>query len=161
MSAIAVVVLVIILLLEISLPVASATAPVVSTVNKEECLAKGFNHEILECKTCELLESSISDKTLHQECSQCCTVKEVVKYQHAVLEVDKRFLGAFPALQALIKRKAALGFKIRYRYNVRPQLYLYHEKTDEIAAETLSVGQWDESTFEDYLAQNVVRKDAK
>jgi hypothetical protein len=91
-------------------------AEVYNNISAEECLNMGFNSLTLNCETCdnlfEIIGSSDSKTNLViiDECKSCCSNilnEEELKYEKAVLEIDKRFLSSFPTVQKIVDIKAA------------------------------------------------------
>jgi hypothetical protein len=92
--------------------------------------------------------------TTYNNCKSCCIEKVEEKYAVAVLEVDKRYLSFMKEISAVIEKKQELKLKIRYRTG-NPTLYMYKEKGDKEPSESIAVGSWQKSTFEDYLATHL------
>lgn len=151
----------------------------------EECLAKGFASP--SCSVCDSLKrivgSADASSAIIDECSSCCvTNAQDEVYKLAVLEVDKRFLQAFPSIKDLItkqkppKNKGKAGktgkeaattapadpplpLQIRYKFGQHPHLLLYTNKDDEVPANTISVGNWDRALMKDFLDSHLKVED--
>ena len=118
----------------------------------DECFNLGFNKNVLQCKTCEKLQSIVGDLELNENCSACCLASSAEEtYKFIVLEVDKRMLPGFPDIGDVIKEKKKLHLTVRYRIGKRPSLLMYKQKSDDTPAETVSVFTWDKDAIVDYI----------
>lgn len=144
-----------------------------------ECATLGFNAESLLCATCTAVLRVVGDEDLHQECLSCCTKSaEEEKYAHAVLELDKRFVAAFPDVGVILhsilaKKEGKSGKKEgkagkervveipmqvahRYSFGARPTLHLYRGKDDTQPADSISVSTWTVDVFTDFFASHTL-----
>lgn len=79
----------------------ASKAPV--TLDKAECEALGFNSDTLKCATCDSVQRVVGED-LGKECQRCCTKgEEEERYSYAVLEMDKRYLSAFPETAVILR----------------------------------------------------------
>lgn len=125
-----------------------------AAILKDDCQAFGYNPAVLACETCEHMNKILDHQATYANCKACCIEKVEEIYNLAVLEVDKRYLHFMKEISAVIEKKKDLQLKVRYRYG-NPTLYMYKEKGDSEAAESIAVGSWDKSTFEEYLSTHV------
>jgi len=123
-----------------------------------DCLELGFNSMLLSCEVCDTLERIVADKGLYQECSECCSVNQLDKFELAVFECDRRFLSRFPDLKAVVKAKSELNLDVRYRFGAAPTLLMYKDRGDENPVESLNVYSWTKDVFRDYLVTHLVSK---
>lgn len=144
-----------------------------------ECATLGFNSESLTCATCSAILRVVGDEDLQQECLSCCTAgAEDEKYAHAVLELDKRFVAAFPDVglilhSILAKKEGKSGKKEskagkdrlveipmqvahRYSFGARPTLHLYRSMEDTAPADSISVSTWSVDVFTDFFASHAL-----
>ena len=150
-------------------------------ISTEECLRLGFNSLSLQCETCETLVRVIGeDEELQKDCSRCCSTNTEDQYDLAILEVDKRFISAFPNIPDIVKtipsskskkkskedsgnsnvNDAAMkiqnrSISIRYRFGARPSLYLYRSKEDEEPDKVTYIGTWNMDDFVDFVTSHV------
>lgn len=123
-------------------------------LSHDKCLSFGYNSQVLQCKTCLHVSEILGDTSeAFTRCQQCCTENskaEEVKYQKAVLEVDKRSLPFSPDLDAIVKMKKDLKLTVRNRYG-NARLLMFTETNADEPSEVLSVSGWTKDTFLDYL----------
>ena len=129
----------------------------IQALSPEECLQKGFNPDILQCPSCEVLSQSVGEEQLISDCKSCCidVSSEDIVYSRAILEVDKRFLSVYSDLSDVIKMRKSIGLEVRYIPGSRPHLLLYSKIDDSTAADSLSVGTWSKDTLLDYLKSHL------
>lgn len=139
---------------------------------KAACASLGFNSDTLSCATCSAVLRVVGSEELQQECLSCCTPgAEEERYSHAVLEVDKRFVAAFPELGVILrsilakkegksadKKERVVDIKMdvthRYSFGARPTLHVYRGKDDSQPADSLSVSAWTVDIFTDFFASH-------
>jgi hypothetical protein len=127
---------------------------VAGAINREDCASYGYNVAVLSCETCDHMNKILDHPTTYDNCKTCCIEKVEEKYSVAVLEVDKRYVSFMKEISAVIEKKQELKLKVRYRTG-NPTLYMYKEKGDKEPSESIAVGSWEKSTFEDYLATHL------
>lgn len=134
------------LLVEIALVVGA------ERLDDKECAEYGYNAAILKCSTCSHVRQVLGESDALSKCLMCCTDDKVeeVKYDRAVLEVDKRSLPFLPEISTVIKMKKDLNLRIKYD-TVNPRLAMYKSKEDAEAAEVIPVHSWTLDTFKEYL----------
>ena len=131
-------------------------------LSSEECLSRGFNFP--SCSVCSSVNKI--DVEFFEDCKLCCKEKSsllLAKYDLAVLEVDKRFLPAFPDVQKIIEQSKKVGsgvdnLAIRYRFGSRPQLLLYENRLDELPSDTININSWTADVIEEYLKTMILKK---
>ena len=85
----------------------------VSVVNEKVCIENGFDSSVLTCTSCDQLKNVVGDEDLESECRSCCQEDAVdVKYEQAILEVDKRFLKGLTELAEVVKMKKKLNHAV-------------------------------------------------
>ena len=123
-------------------------------LSHDKCLSYGYNSQVLQCKTCLHVSEILGDTSeAFTRCQQCCTESskaDEVRYQKAVLEVDKRSLPFSPDLDAIVKMKKDLKLTVRNRYG-NARLLMFTETNADEPSEVLSVSGWTKDTFLDYL----------
>lgn len=134
-----------------------------SVMSPGSCLALGFNSEVLQCQSCEIILRTVQDKQLYDDCSNCClettaNVDNEEKYELIVLEIDKRIIYPGSDIAMIVKKKKDLGLTVKYRMGARPYLHLYRSKGDTSPADSMFVGSWSKDTFEEYLKANLLAK---
>lgn len=138
-----------------------------SRLSPEDCLEFGYNPQVLLCSTCETIAQVVPsvengvESTMLTNCKQCCIenkVSEDQKYKMAVLEMDQRYASFYPELQGVIKEKKKLGLTVKYKFGVSPILLMYTNKADANPADELSVSNWSQDTFRDFLSTHIVQK---
>lgn len=89
----------------------------------------------------------------------CCRPDEktVQKFRRAVLQVDKRFLMAFPDIKAVIKSAKDLNIDVEYIFGSRPMLLMFENDGDEEPTESVPVHTWSKDTFNEYLSSSLSR----
>ena len=117
------------------------------------CLEKGFYSDTLQCKTCETLNQIVADAELYDDCVNCCIPPPVNEnlYESIVLEIDKRYVDAYPSISSVLKKKKTLKLKLKYRFGVSPTLHLYQGRNDATAADSISISSWSQDTIEDFI----------
>jgi hypothetical protein len=127
----------------------------------EQCLAQGFNNQVLQCSTCDHVSEILGDSSSSFSlCKSCCiaeAAKSEIKFKRAVLEVDKRTLPFSPELQSVVNKKKDLKLQVRNRYGTA-RLLMFAESGEDEPSEILSVHSWTKDTFEDYLKTHLVRE---
>ena len=121
----------------------------------ESCLLKGFDQEILQCKTCDLITKIVADEEIIDDCKKCCKTETHQRYELAVFEIDKRLLTSFPELENVSKKADKLGIDMRFRYGSRPTLYLFKNAGDDSHSDSISVHSWDLPMFKEFLLENL------
>lgn len=121
---------------------------------REDCASHGFNVAVLSCESCEHMNKILDHSATYENCKSCCIEKVEELYEQAVLEVDKRYVAYMKEISSVIENKQKLKLKIRYRTSA-PTLYMYKEKGDTVPAESIAVGSWEKSTFEEYLSTHL------
>ena len=131
---------------------------IIAYSSETTCLNKGFDSNILTCKSCDSLLKVVGDENLYEDCKTCCTTESetIQKYQSAVLEIDKRFLGGFPEIAKIVKAAKKLKLEVRYSFGARPMLLLYKRDGDESYSEAIPVHSWSQESFKDYLSTYIV-----
>ena len=133
-----------------SLSFVSLASP--SLVNEKVCIENGFDSSVLTCASCDQLKDVVGDEELETECRSCCQEDVVdVKYEQAILEVDKRFLTGLKELAEVVKMRKKLKLDVRYQFGARPMLHMYKEEGNDVADESLAVHSWSKDTFKEYL----------
>lgn len=159
-------------------PIVISSTKKISSVNTdpensrsiEECAALGFAKPTLQCiPTCDALLRVVGDEALYSECKYCCSAPiEDDRYEFAILEVDKRFLGTYKDVETIIrsieakkknKRKGKndklveipMDVAVRYVFGSRPMLHLYTKKKDSSPVESLNVHAWSVDVFADFF----------
>mmetsp|Transcript_11551 Transcript_11551/g.15868 ORF Transcript_11551/g.15868 Transcript_11551/m.15868 type:complete len:149 (+) Transcript_11551:26-472(+) len=129
----------------------------VSSSSRENCQELGFNPSVLLCSTCSTVQKFVSDSSVTEKCNECCISNPTdseEKYKLAVLEVDSRFIGFYPELDAIIKMKNKLKLTVRYRFGA-PTLMMFKNKKDTEPIEQLNVASWNQETIKDYLKSHL------
>eukprot|EP01038_Epipyxis_sp_PR26KG_P009199 gene9199-12409_t len=138
-----------------------------SIASPEDCLTYGFNDQILSCKTCSLMQKVLLSKDeitiikANEMCQQCCIPDkstENIKYEKAVLEVDKRYLAGLTDLHSIVKMKSQLGLTVKYRFGP-PTLTMFKSKLDDEPSDMISVGTWSKDDFKDYFKTHLIPKE--
>ena len=130
-----------------------------TTLTPEACLDYGFNSNVLVCSTCEEVGQILGEQSdAKLTCSQCCVAdsKNEEKYKKAILEVDKRTLPFLPDIEKVVKDKKKLKLTVRYRMGP-PSLQMFKSKDDDEAAETISVQNWTQDLFQEYISAHLVQ----
>jgi hypothetical protein len=96
--------MIIIKLLAISVLFTSYLA--IGTFSGDQCVAKGFETTILNCKTCDVILRIVGDEEIVSDCKACCQTYADVsqRYEMAVLELDKRILPNLPEIEKITKQ---------------------------------------------------------
>ena len=129
----------------------------ISVVNEKVCIENGFDSSVLTCTSCDQLKNVVGDEDLESECRSCCQEDAVdVKYEQAILEVDKRFLKGLTELAEVVKMKKKLNLDVKYQFGARPMLHMYKEEGNDVADESLAVHSWSKDTFKEYLEAHLV-----
>ena len=124
----------------------------------EQCADLGFNSGTLQCSDCQILGDSTGDEKLSEECGKCCQTKVEEIFELAVLELDSRYTSRLPGLAKIVKSAEALDVVIRNRVGVRPTLYMYKERTDELPEVELNIFSWTLDVFQEYISAHTERK---
>ena len=123
-----------------------------SVVNEKVCIENGFDSSVLTCTSCDQIKNVVGDEELESECRSCCQEDVVdVKYEQAILEIDKRFLKGLTELADVVKMKKKLNLDVKYQFGARPMLHMYKEEGNDVADESLAVHSWSKDTFKEYL----------
>ena len=117
-----------------------------------------FDSNVLQCSTCDSLLKIVGDQSIFDDCANCCRPDEKTqRFRSAVLQVDKRFLMAFPDIKSVIKSSKELKIGVEYSFGSRPMLLMYKNDGDEDPAESIPVHSWSKDTFQEYLASSLFR----
>lgn len=146
-------------LLLLSIAVICSHAQQQAVASPQACLDYGYNPATLICSTCDSVGQILGEQSeAKKKCLECCVnlVNSEEKYAKAVLEIDKRAVGFFPELKAIIDKKKELKLTVRYIFG-SPRLLMYKTEdiSDEEPAEELSVHSWNQDTFKDYLKSHL------
>jgi len=126
----------------------------------EICFDKGFNSNILQCNTCELLLQIVGDGEFYTDCKECCLQQaEEELFEKIVLEVDKRFLMGYPEIAALVKEKKQHHLTVKYKMGTRPSLFLYKSKADETPFDSVFVNSWGKDAIVDFIKSHIAVKE--
>jgi hypothetical protein len=128
---------------------------------EEDCIAKGFAEDSLDCSVCAQVLSVIGDEQLHQECLSCCYESSPsapsgdITFVSARLEVNQYLLGRFPHIEAFVEKhhqQFLPHLSIYYTRNAQPRLVI---KRADGSEEALHVGSWKTEHFIEFLKEKM------
>ena len=148
----------------------------------QDCLQKGFDSLILECRTCKKMKNLIEsqsdsiDLSIVQDCLSCCGKdasdnKSGNLYESVILLVDPKSLEYYSDINKIVEQKKSFQesnhpeleddpfpfLEIEYQRRTSPNLILYEKGKDE-ATDMIDVSRWNYETIMDFFNERVVEE---
>lgn len=146
----------------------AAAEPAHTPFSHSECLLRGFDKDVVQCKNCEKLFMLTKSTELKAECEKCCTAikgdaaEAQTRYAAARIEgrqifraLDASSMGALAMFYRTFKKEPYfehLSFSDR-QSALYPQIVLLDDDGKE--ALTLRITGWSPETLHDFLTKKI------